>query len=177
MSLNTNQTLDTVGATKGKLYQVAGSTTTSPISASSGVVQLYAYTTGSTSVKMGFDAGQALSQTAPAGRFSLEDNSVYYVEGMLVAERGNYANNSTTGPVCYSISFMVQRGNGANTTQLNGTPVITKKFGADNSNMSTGNVSVTADTGNGNVDINVNGEFATIYRWSGSFTYVRSSST
>lgn len=177
MALNTNQTRDSIGATTGKLYQVAGSTTSSPINVSSGVVQLYAYTTSSTAVKMGFDAGQALSQTSPAGRFSLEDNSVYYVEGMLVAERGNFSNSSTTGPVCFSISFMVERASGAGSTQLNGTPTITKKFGTDNSNMSAGNVTVTVDTTNGNVDINVTGEFSATYRWSGRFTYVRSSST
>ena len=92
-------------------------------------------------------------------------SSVYTFRGILAAK-----NTATTDAAGWEIKGVIQRtGSATNTTALVGTPTVTL-LGATAGAISAGwgqvaNVTVTADTTNGGISVNVTGAAATTIRW------------
>lgn len=175
MSIFTNQSLDQISPSSGYNYTGSGSPTTTMLATSGGTFHLYVQSSNNASVLMGFNATPAISTTAPTGRIVLPDASAWYVTGQLICSRGDYSNGSATAtnPVAFDIAFSAGRGGNAASTVLIDTPTKTKVFGANNINMTTGAITIAANTTAGSIDITVTGEASVNYNWSGFFTFVR----
>ena len=175
MIINTNQITNVLQPTGGKITLATGTAANSPLSMTGGDAQLYAYTPSSLATVMGYDpAGGGSLGTNGAGVFDIPSNSAWYVTGQIAACQNDFTDGSGTAnnPVALFIEFFVARGNLANTTTLIGTPIITKKFGANNINIVAGSVAVAANPA-GHITITVTGLFGVPYYWSCSLRFVR----
>lgn len=176
MSLNTNQLNDLVfPSIAGRQNLSTGSPSSSLIESSTGTLHLFCKTTTSAAVKMGWDPAAAVETAAPSGRFTLAASSAWYVRGMILATSADYSDGSSSGkcPCSFFVEFLVGRGGTASTTVVIGTPTITKTFGSNWGSLTPSLITITADTTNGNVDINCTGLFSTTINWDARLDFVR----
>lgn len=176
MSLCTNQLTDLIfPSAAGRQSISTGSGSSVLQESSTGALHMFCTTTTSSAVKMGWDPACGTSVAAPTGRFTLATNSVWYVRGMILAARGDYSNGSATAknPCSFFVEFMVSRGATVGSTVIIGTPTITKTFGTNNDSISASLITITADTTNGNVDVNCTGLFSVTINWNGRFDFIR----
>lgn len=169
MSIFTNQQQDQRAPSGGKMVTTSAAPTTA-----SGHMFLYGIATSTPQI-MGFNATPASGSNIPAGRITLANNSAWYFKGQIVCAKTDLSNftDAAGGPVAFDVAFLVARGANAASTVVIGTPTITKVFGSNNTGVTASNVTITADTTNGNVDINVAGESAISYTFSAYLTYAR----
>lgn len=111
-------------------------------------------TTGTTATRATADGATA----ATANQLTLRNNSVFIVEGSVVAY-----DLTTLDAASFTISALIKRGANAGTTALVGTPVITRDF--NDTAAATWAVTVVADTTNGAFGVNVQGAGANQIRW------------
>jgi len=175
MAINKNQVSDFLQPTTGRVSLMVGSSTINAATNTGGLALLYAYTTGTTPVNLGYDpTGLVSAGSTPTGLFTIPNTTAMYVQGMLIATRSGYISGDTTEPVGIFLEALVARGTSAATTQLIGTPIKTKKFGSSNGSIGTASVAISPDTSNGALQIQVTGEFATPYYWTCLLQWVRS---
>lgn len=115
-------------------------------------------TTSATQARLGGITGVTGTET-PAAYTTINDNQVVAFETTLLATRTG-ATNATS----FTIKGLIKRGAAAANTAFIGTPTITQDFD-DSSGLTTGSVSVVADTTNGSYNILVTGIAATNIRW------------
>lgn len=115
---------------------------------------LYQVTTGTTATRATADSTAA----STANQLILRNNSAFIVEGSVIA-RDTVTNDCAS----FSFSVLVKRGSDAANTTIVGTPLITQDF-ADTA-ATTWAVTLTADTTNGALGVNVAGAGTNAIRW------------
>jgi hypothetical protein len=169
MSIFTNQSTDQSSPSGGKSFISSSNVTTS-----AGTINLYGVA-GSVATQMGFNATPAIGNNTPAGRLTIPANGAWYFVGRIVCAKSDLSNftDAAGGPVAFDVAFACARGTLASSTTLIGTPTITKVFGSNNSAITASNITITADTTNGEIDINVTGETGISYTFSAMLTFAR----
>ncbi len=175
MSINVNNTTDTVFSSSGREINSVGSYSSTLDLMQTGTAMLYTSTTNATPKLMAWDASNSVNQPTPTSRFDLATNSNWYVTGQLIASRGDYTDGGSTAQngCAFDLKFMVGRGASVGTTVIVGTPTITKVFGANNTSVNAASISITADTTNGCPQIAVTGEVGVNWRWVAALNFVR----
>ena len=175
MTINTNQGSDTFNTSTGQLVQSNGSATTNVLSAAGGNIVLFAYTTGNTQTKLGYDpTGRAQDTVTPTARFNIPSNTAYYCSGLLVCHKASTFSDAGSGPVAFLLEFLVCRGAAANTTILiDSLPTVSKKFGAGNSGIGVSDITVGTDTATGDCNVFVTGNSGETWYWTCNLRYAR----
>lgn len=118
---------------------------------------LAAKTTGTVSVVMTSDASGA---SAATNQINLQNNSVYYMQGTIVAKQ-----SSSSNVAVWTVSVRIYRGANAASTTVTGATVT-----AVENTPGWGTPTLTADTTYGGLQIGVSGATATNVRWTFSGT-------
>lgn len=124
-----------------------------------GFVPLWRKTTNATPGRLGTSNIQYGSSTAPTGYYQMDTNSTHMIRGRIMASRANAA--ATT---MFTFEGIATCGSTLSTTAWNITSALTQVY--DNSSgLTTGSISIAANTTQGSIDITVTGIAATNIYW------------